>query len=503
MRTQFDVIIVGGGPTGMMLACELALVKVKVLLLEKRVETVSQSRASTLHPRTLETFSARGILERFIERGEELLGKNPRLPIWHFASMFKLQLNKLDSQLNYTLWLPQTQTEKLLEEHAISLGAQILRGHEVINLIEEKEKVIVEIQSPSGLYAFQASYVVGCDGAGSNVRTLANIDFPGTNSTLTAVLADVIATQPVSADGKLSMRNEKGMVIGLPLDKYYTRFVTINPERASVDKREAVTLEEVKKSLQDICGSDFGIENPLWLSRFGNSNRLAANYKKGRILLAGDAAHMHFPTGGQGLNYGIQDAFNLGWKLAAQIKGWAPDWLLDSYHTERHAVGERLMYDVERQSAILCNFTEGGTALRRFFEHDLLEIPEVNALISKELAGFHIFYPPLSSEDHPLVGKRVPDLCLKSPLDGLKNLYSLLYDGRFVLVIFGMDKNKIKGKWKSQVRFAIAELAEERSDYQNLKAILVRPDAHVAWVSSQNCTNEEILFALKTWCGEV
>ena len=487
----------------MMLASELALANVKVLVLEKRSEPVAQSRATTVHPRTLEAFLARDIIDRFIDRGKELLAKNPKFPLWHFANMFKLKFHKLDSSCNYTLWLPQSHTENLLEERAIELGANIQRNHELINIIEKEDGVIVEASSASGPYFLQSSYIVGCDGAGSLVRSLSNIDFPGTDTTLTAVLADVIATRPLSSNGKLSIGNSKGRVIGLPLDEHYTRFVLIHGDRTNINKLEEVKLEEVKEILQEICKDDFGIEKPKWLSRFGNANRLAAKYRKGRVLLAGDAAHMHLPAGGQGLNYGVQDAFNLGWKLAAEIKGWAPSWLLDSYHVERHSAGQKLMYDVERQTSILFNFTESGDALRNFFENQLLDIPAVNELLSQELAGFHIEYPSPNPEVHPLEGKRVPDLRLKLASGTIKNLYSLLYDGRFILILFGENKNTIEIHSNSRVRIVEAELVEDRTEYQNLRAILIRPDAHIAWVSSQFCTKDKVLSALEFWCGKI
>ncbi len=307
---DYEVIVVGGGPVGMWLAAELALARVSVCVIERLEEPIRQSRALTLHPRTLEMFDMRGLKERFMKHGRPIR-------TGHFAMLdTRLDFSVLDSSSNYTLFIPQVITEQLIEEHALKLGVVVHRGMEVVSVREQEQGVEVVSVRASGPQAnvsvMTAAYVVGADGAGSIVRKQAGIAFPGTDTTLTAVLADVELANPPE-NGVHSEYSERGGVMIAPVSPGIYRVILTTLRLMDVPKDAPVTLEEVRTELYDLLGTDLGVSNPRWLSRFGNATRQAQTYRKGRILLAGDAAHIHFPAGGQGMNVGLQEAANLGW----------------------------------------------------------------------------------------------------------------------------------------------------------------------------------------------
>ncbi|MFJ3951725.1 FAD-dependent monooxygenase [Streptomyces libani] len=358
--TDVDVIVVGAGPTGLMLGAELALGGVRVQILERRTEAQRHSRALTLHPRSVELMDQRGLVERFLPRGRAVPG-------WHFAGLdTRLDFSALDTRHGYTLFLAQARTEQLLAERARALDVPIRRGHEVVGLRQDDGsasgsgigsdigedggrgggdgrggrtdpgRVEVNVRVPGGdLRTVRARYVVGCDGGRSAVRRAAGIEFPGTDETLTGALGDFAVVDPAALDraraqgvliAPLEPEPEPGdeRTDGGPAEGRtggLTRIVLVDPRRMRTPAAEPLTLEEFRTSLAGICGTDCGVAQPRWLSRFGNATRLAARYRAGRVLLAGDAAHIHFPAAGQGLNTGLQDAMNLGWKLAAEIAG--------------------------------------------------------------------------------------------------------------------------------------------------------------------------------------
>ncbi len=380
--TDVDVIVVGAGPTGLMLGAELALGGVRVQILERRTEAQRHSRALTLHPRSVELMDQRGLVERFLAHGRAVPG-------WHFAGLdTRLDFSALDTRHGYTLFLAQARTEQLLAERARALGVPVRRGYEVVGLRQDDGsdsrgdsgsdmdsdagRVEVDVRVPGGgLRTVRARYVVGCDGGRSAVRRAAGIEFPGTDETLTGALGDFAVADPAALDrarahGVLiaplepepepepepqDERTDDGPAEGRPGG--LTRIVLVDPRRMRAPAAEPLTLEEFRTSLAGICGTDCGVAQPRWLSRFGNATRLAARYRAGRVLLAGDAAHIHFPAAGQGLNTGLQDAMNLGWKLAAEINGWAPPGLLDSYHAERHPIGQAVTENTEVQTLLM------------------------------------------------------------------------------------------------------------------------------------------------------
>ncbi|HJT92680.1 MAG TPA: FAD-dependent monooxygenase, partial [Mycobacterium sp.] len=327
---MIDVIVVGGGPTGMMLAAELRLQGVNVAVLEKDAEPTRIVRSLGLHVRSIEVMDQRGVLERFLAHGKQHpLGG-------FFAGINKPAPDRLDTAHPYVLGIPQNITDRLLAERATELGAQIRRGRELVGLSQDEHGVAAELADGTHL---RSRYLVGCDGGRSTVRKLLGVGFPGEPAKVETLLGEMEAAASLeTVTAVVAEVRETQKLFGLmPLEGGGYR-VLVPAEGVTEDRSVPPTLEEFKRQLQVVAGTDFGVHSPRWLSRFGDATRQAERYRVGRVLLAGDAAHIHPPTGGQGLNLGVQDAFNLGWKLAAEVGGWAPEGLLDSYQTERHPV---------------------------------------------------------------------------------------------------------------------------------------------------------------------
>ncbi|WP_437684104.1 monooxygenase [Sorangium sp. So ce131] len=491
-----DVLVVGGGPVGLMLACELALAGVRVCVLEQLAAPTEQSRALTLHPRSLEIFDQRGIIDRFLRRGAPV-------PAGHFALLEpRLDFSRLDTRHPYTLFLPQVQTEELLEERARELGAEILRGHAVVEVAESEGGVALWIQGPEGRLRGRARYVVGCDGAASVVRRAIGVGFPGSDATLTALLGDVEIAE--GAGRPAPRTGPHGAVLAAPLGGGLYRFVVFDPLRMHASKSEPVTLDELRTSVQRILGTDFGMRRARWLSRFGNATRLAERYRVGRVFLAGDAAHMHFPAGGQGLNVGLQDATNLGWKLAAAVKGWAPPHLLDSYHDERHPVGQALLRNTEAQTRLL-DVSGPGLSLRGVMS-ELLSMDVVNRHLAGQISALDVAYPPAEgAAAHALSGRRAPDRGLETAR-GATRLYELLHAGRYVLLDLVGDARieAAVGARRDRVELVRATVADRESELAGVEALLVRPDGHVAWASDaarRAWRMADLGDALERWCG--
>ncbi|NUW35582.1 FAD-dependent monooxygenase [Nonomuraea sp. SMC257] len=476
-----DVIVVGAGPTGLLLAAELALAGVGVRVLERNDAPTSQSRALTLHPRSIEVMDLRGIAGRFLARGHTLPG-------WHFAGLnTRLDFTALDTRHGYTLFLEQARTEELLDARARELGAEIVRGCQVTAVRQEPDSVVVETARGERL---RASYVVGCDGARSIVRQAAGIPFDGTDETLSGMLGDFAVTGPDAAHSA-----EAHGVLAVPLEDGLTRFVVIDPERMRVPSDRPVTYGEFRQALTNIAGTDFNVAEPHWLSRFGNATRLAGRYRQGRLLVAGDAAHIHFPAAGQGLNTGLQDAMNLGWKLAAQVKGWAPDGLLDSYEAERRPVGAAVTANTEVQTLLLeltlvPQYHRPGMALRGMLD-GLLRIGEVNRDLAASVSAIGIHYG-----DGSPAGARVPDLPISvAERPGVERLYQLLHDGRFLLVHTGSQAGA-SGR-DDRVETVTATAWQPSPDLEEAEALLVRPDGHLAWAGPIEAEQQ----ALLGWTG--
>ncbi|WP_145133159.1 monooxygenase [Paenibacillus sp. Y412MC10] len=495
---KYEVILIGGGPVGMMLAGELALAGVKVCVIERLKETTPYSRALTVHPRTLEILDLRGVKSKLISKGR-LLSRG------HFAGLeTPLDFSVLDSSSNHTLFLPQSETEKVLEEWALSLGAEVWRGFEALSVHQDEDGVDVKIAGPHGETTLRSAYVVGTDGARSLVRKHANISFEGTDATFTAILGDAVLSDlaPMSVISRIT---EKGLVSIMPINDHIYRVLIIDMERRNISKDEKVTLEEFRSSLIRTTGSDLGLNDVKWMSRFGNATRQAGRYRNGRLFLAGDSAHIHFPAGGQGMNVGLQEAMNLGWKLAGAIKGWAPDWLLDSYHTERFPWNTALLRNTEVQTLLL-DVTPPITELRSMLAN-LIQIPEANYQIAAQISAIDVYYAPdAEAPSHPLNGKRFKDLRLKLKDGQLINSYPLLHKGTFLLLHFHSNEQN-SGQWEtySNLQVLHASLAEADADWNDVHTALIRPDGHIAWAISLSEANpmQKINEGITRWCGDI
>ncbi|MEI5101002.1 FAD-dependent monooxygenase [Streptomyces sp. PmtG] len=474
------VVIAGAGPVGLWLAAELRLGGVPVTVLEARAAPSPHSKALTVHPRTLEVLASRGAVAPFLAEGL-------RIPSGHFGALeHRLDFRVLDTPYPFTLALPQVRTEALLEERARAAGADVRRGHLLTGLAEHASGVRVEVTGPQGGYAsLTAAYVVGCDGTRSTVRTAAGIGFPGTDATVWGWLGDVVLDAPPAGPG-MSVSTPKGGLMCVALPGGLHRLVGHAPEGQRATPPGRFTLEELRAHVVAITGHDFGMREPRWLSRFGNAARQAETYRRGRVLLAGDAAHMHFPAGGVGLNAGVQDAANLGWKLAAVVRGDAPERLLDTYHHERHPVGAALLEATRAQTALMTAYSSDGQALRALLSDAVATVPALSRRLAERLAALDIAYEttftgpyettftgPGAARRHPLTGWRAPDLRLA---DGV-GLFGLLHAGRPVL----LDFDGHGGGPSADVVVHQGPPVGTHPAWAGVGAALIRPDGHVAW----------------------
>ncbi|OBF11326.1 rifampin monooxygenase [Mycobacterium sp. ACS4331] len=470
-----DVVIAGAGPTGLMLACELRLHGVDVLVLDREPEPTRHVRALGLHARSIEVMDQRGMLDRFLSNGQThpLNG--------FFAGIMKPAPDTLDTSHGYVLGIPQTVTERLLAERAGELGAPIRRGCEVVGLSQDAAGVTIELAD--GIH-LRARHLVGCDGGRSTVRRLLGVGFPGEPSTVEMLLGEMAVTSDPGtvADVVAEIRRTQLLFGLMPLGDGFHR-VLVPAAGLAEDRATPPTMEEFRQQLTAVAGTDFGVHSPRWLSRFGDATRQAERYRVGRVLLAGDAAHIHPPTGGQGLNLGVQDAFNLGWKLAAEVNGWAPADLLDSYERERHPVAAGVLSNTRAQMALLAS-TPGARALRDLMSQ-LMEFDEVNRWLIETITAIDIRYD--FGGDHPLIGRRLRDV----GLDGAR-LYERMRDGRGLL-IDRTGRLSVSG-WADRVDHVV----DPRADI-DASAALLRPDGHVAWVGDGQ---QDLLAHLPRWFGE-
>lgn len=481
--TEHAVVIAGGGPTGLMLAAELALAGVDVAVVERRsTQELAGMRAGGLHARTIEVLDQRGVADRFLSAGRtmQVTGFN----------MVPLDISDFPTRHNYGLALTQNHIERILAEWVAELPVTMYREREVTGFTQDESGVRVELSSGGAL---GAQYLVGCDGGRSVVRKAAGIDFPGWDATTSWLLAEVRAT----GEPKWGLHEDASSTHAIArMEDGSARMVLTEREPGATGDP---SLEDVRTRLVEVYGTDFGIHTPTWVSRFTDMTRQAATYRDRRVLLAGDAAHVHPPIGGQGLNIGVQDAVNLGWKLAQVVRRQSPDALLDTYHAERHPVAARVLRTTMAQVAL-----RPLDARTKALKDTLAEWLKVDALrhhVAAEMSGLGTRYD--LGEGHPLLGRRMPDLDL-IVAGAARRLYTLLLDARPVLLSLGARATLDASPWADRVQVVDAT-------YEGVwelpavgivpapGAVLVRPDGYVAWVGDGS--DAGLADAMTTWFG--
>jgi 2-polyprenyl-6-methoxyphenol hydroxylase-like FAD-dependent oxidoreductase len=489
-----DVVIAGGGPTGFMLASELRLGGAHAVVLERLPAPTGLSKALGLTGRAVQTFNYRGLLERFDA------GFVPAAMYARFAHLggIPLDVGRLIDSASPRHFPPvvparQAQVEEVLEERARELGAQIRRGHELVGVSQNEDEVTIDVRGPDGPYRLTARYLVGCDGARSLVRQQSGIGFPGTPPTMLARLGDVTLDEPDSVPVGM-LRTAAGGFTVTPLGEGVHR-VVVSEWGQDADRDTPPTLDELRTSVRRVLGVDIPMSQPRWLSRFTDAARQADRYRAGRVLVAGDAAHIQLPAGGPGMTTGLQDAANLGWKLAAQIRGWAPPGLLDTYHAERHPVGERMLAFARAQGVLLAP-GDHVSALRDLMGELLTHDHTLRYVVDRQL-GLDIRYAYGGSPAHPLIGGWAPDLTLTAG-NGNARLATLMHGAQPLLLDLTPDgrlRDAAAG-WKDRVQITTA-----RSD-EPLDGILVRPDGYLAWAASSGDGQiSDLHRALATWFG--
>jgi len=492
--TEHAVVIAGGGPTGLMLAGELALAGVDVAIVERRnSQDLAGSRAGGLHSRTIEVLDQRGIADRFLAEGQiaQVAG---------FGSV-RLDISDFPTRHHYGLGLWQNHIERILAGWVGELAVTFYRGNEVTGFAQDDTGVDIALSDGQSL---RAEYLVGCDGGRSLVRKTAGIDFPGWDPTTSALVAEVeMAEEP-----ELGMRRNTSGIHGLGKVEYEIRdgevvygkggTVRVMVTESQVGTSEP-TLRDLSEGLIAVYGTDYGIHSPTWISRFTDMTRQAATYRDRRILLAGDAAHVHSPVGGQGLNTGVQDAVNLGWKLAQVIKRTSPESLLDTYHAERHPVAARVLRNTMAQVALM-RADDRIEALRDTVS-ELLSMDEPRKRFAAMMSGLDIRYD--LGEGHPLLGRRMPDLDLVTA-NGPLRVFALLHETRPVLLNLGEPGGFDITPWADRVQLIDAKYSgawelPALGVVTAPTAVLIRPDGYVAWVGEG--TDLGLADALTTWFG--
>ena len=475
------VVIVGSGPTGMMLAAELTLAGVDVAVVERRASPdLDRARAGGLHARTIELLDQRDVADRFVSQGQAMQIQG--------YSGIRLDISDFPTRYNYGLALPQSDTERIMAAWVSELGVPIAREHEVTGFAQDEVGVDVELSDGQVL---RAEYLVGCDGGRSLIRKAAGIEFPGWEASISSLVAEA----EMSEEPEWGLRYDENGTQAVAKLADGRRVRVVVSERYAGQSGEP-TLRDLSRALIAVWGTDYGVHNLAWISRFTDMTRQAASYRKGRVLLADDAAHVHYPVGGQGLNIGVQDAVNLGWKLAQVIKGTSPDDLLDTYQAERHPVDARVLQNTMAQTALTRADARIG-ALRDTMS-ELLRMDEPRKWIAGMISGLDVHYD--LGDGHPLLGRRMPDLDLVTA-DGPRRVYTLLHDARPVLLNLGEPGAVDINGWADRVKLVDAKHAGPwelpvLGSVAAPPAVLVRPDGYVAWAGDQPAEP-----VLTTWFG--
>jgi 2-polyprenyl-6-methoxyphenol hydroxylase-like FAD-dependent oxidoreductase len=480
-----EVIVVGAGPTGLMLACELALAGVDVCVLERRATQANITRAFAVHARTLEILDARGLADDLVARGVPVREIQP-------VPGATVDLARLPTRFPMILIAPQSGTETVLGARARELGVRIVTGAEVRGLRQEPDRVVVELADGTRR---SAKYLVGTDGAHSTVRSLIGVDFPGSEYDTHILLADVRLTDPPE-DAMFARTNAAGAVIVVPFGDGWFRAIAWDRLREQVPLDVPLPMDEMQASFRRIAGTDLGMSEQRWSTRFLSERRQASRYRVDRVFLAGDAAHVHSPLGGQGMNTGIQDAANLGWKLAAAVQGRAPAWLLDSYAEERHRVGAQVLLLTDGFNRLVLGRSAVRRAVQQRIVRLLIRAAPLRRRIVGRLTGLGIAYPPRTRHSHPWTGRRAPDLTC-----GTGRLYEVLRDGRFVLVDGTASGACAKAAERQSPQLHVVRRVHEAGSRQPA-VMLIRPDGYIAWCASDRPDAPgEAGQAIAAWCG--
>ncbi|NLU68568.1 FAD-dependent monooxygenase [Streptomyces sp. HNM0574] len=482
------VIVAGAGPAGLMIAAELRIAGVPVTVLEKLPERTGESRGLGFTSRTMEVFDQRGILPRFgdIETSDQ----------GHFGGI-PVNFGVLEGALQAAKTVPQSTTEAILEGWARELGADIRRGHELLAVDDDGDGVTVTVRGPEGEERLRAEWLVGCDGGRSAVRKAAGFDFPGTAATMEMFLADL---RGVELEPRMIGENlPGGMVMVGPLPDGVTRIIVC--ERGTPPQRRTgpPPFQEVADAWKRLTGVDISHAEPVWVSAFGDATRQVTEYRRGRVILAGDSAHIHLPAGGQGMNASIQDAVNLGWKLAATVTGTAPEGLLDTYHAERHAVGKRLLMNTQAQGLLFLSGAEVQPL--RDVLGELVQYEDVSRHLAAMVSGLEITYE-VGGGSHPLLGKRLPGLPLRTPDGKAVRSSEALHRGRGVLFDLA-DNPRLRSRaapWTDRIDvLTAAPDGPLPSELDGTAALLVRPDGYIAWAAPG--AHGDLPMALERWFG--
>lgn len=488
VSAEHGVVIAGGGPTGLMLAGELALAGVDVAIVERRVnQDLIGARAGGLHARTIEILDQRGIADRFLSEGEvaQIAG----------FSQIRLDISDFPTRHPYGLALWQSHIERILADWVDELRVRIYRGRDIAGLAQDRAGVNVEL---SDGHSLRGSYLVGCDGGRSVVRKAAGIAFPGWDPTTSYLLAEVEIAAAAEPPQWGIRHDALGVHALAQLEEAGS--VRVMVTERNVGPTGDATLHELSEALIAVYGMDFGIRRPRWISRFSDAARQAATYRDGRVLLAGDAAHIHHPIGGQGLNTGMQDAVNLGWKLAQVVKQTSPESLLDTYHAERHPVAARVLRNAMAQMALLSPDDRRKTL--RDIMSEVLSMDEPRKRFAAMMSGLDIHYD--FGNGHPLLGRRMPDLDLVTA-NGPLRVYTLLHHARPVLVNFGETGTLNITPWSDRVQLIDAKYGGNwelpaLGTVSAPGAVLIRPDGHVAWVGDS--ADAGLDDTLTAWFGQ-
>ncbi|MEU6347634.1 FAD-dependent monooxygenase [Streptomyces sp. NPDC046977] len=464
MSSDNRVLIVGAGPSGLLLAGDLAEAGVSCTVVERRVRDSQLTRAFAVHARTLEQLDARGV-------ADQLLATGVRNPVLQFLG---IDLSRLPTRYPHVLVTPQYHTERVLRERAVSHGVDIREGWEAVALEQDATGVDVQVRAADGSpQTLRAAYVVGADGRNSMVRRSLGLPFPGRSAVRSMMLADVRLADPPTKPPTVGAVGDAFAIL-VPYGDGWFRIMAWNRHHEMPDSAP-VDLEEIRAIARRALGRDFGMHDPRWISRFHSDERQSPRYRVGRVFLVGDAAHVHSPAGGMGMNTSIQDAANLGWKLAAVLRDGAPETLLDTYEAERHPVGRRVL---RMSGALLRGVLTTPRALRGVRDvaaRTVLRLPPVASRLARAMSGIDIAYGAPAGAD-PLTGRRAPDI----PLTDGRRLYEVLRGRRFVLVTPADAPlpASVTEAWAGTVECVTTSGPTSRS-------VLVRPDAYIAWASSE------------------